>query len=67
MNTDSLKEITDAARSNNAGELTKNSHNPETFAFFAMAAYILLNPPEDEDAALYMGSWPVDAANPFNQ
>ncbi|KAH6648206.1 hypothetical protein BKA67DRAFT_540016 [Truncatella angustata] len=61
----SLKDIITAARSQDATKLTANSHNPETFTFFAMAAYILLNPPEDEDIALYMASFPVDASNPF--
>lgn len=42
-----------------------NSHNPETYTFLAMAAYILLHPLDGQSASLYMGPWPVDASKPF--
>ncbi|KAL4861860.1 hypothetical protein BDV12DRAFT_190800 [Aspergillus spectabilis] len=42
-----------------------NSHNPETYTYFAMAAYLLLRAPDGEEPCLYMGGLPKRASNPF--
>ncbi|KAI1131230.1 hypothetical protein F5Y10DRAFT_234098 [Nemania abortiva] len=41
------------------------AHNPETYAMFATAAYVLQNPPDGVEAALYLSSFPVKASDPF--
>ncbi|KAI9372268.1 hypothetical protein BJX61DRAFT_508117 [Aspergillus egyptiacus] len=44
-----------------------NSHNPETFTYVAMAAYLLLRAPAGDEPCLYMSPFPAKASDPFNQ
>jgi hypothetical protein len=44
---------------------TKNAHNPETYAMFAMAAYLFQKAPSDKLPALYNGAYPRSPEEPF--
>ncbi|KAI1464712.1 uncharacterized protein F4812DRAFT_466949 [Daldinia caldariorum] len=55
----SLTSALNAAKSNGRGETHRN---PESFVFFAMAAYMYLNPPQGRDAVLFVGGIPVKAS-----
>jgi hypothetical protein len=44
---------------------TKNAHNPETYAMFAMAAYLFQKAPSDKLPALYNGAYARSPEKPF--
>ena len=43
------------AYSSNDADKTAVPHNPETYVFFGIAAYVYLNPPQGQDTVLYVG------------
>ncbi|KAK3941415.1 hypothetical protein QBC46DRAFT_382650 [Diplogelasinospora grovesii] len=58
----SLKDVLTAGK-NQAGDTYRN---PESFAFFALAAYMYLNPPSGAEAILFLGGLPYQASG-FNR
>ncbi|GES64787.1 class V chitinase Chi100 [Aspergillus terreus] len=47
------------AQARNTEYKVGNSHNPETFTYVAMAAYLLIHAPAGEEPCLYLSAFPV--------
>ncbi|KAJ6143657.1 hypothetical protein N7471_003110 [Penicillium samsonianum] len=57
--------IQNAADKENEGTRVANSHNPETYAFFATAAYLFFAAPLSREQCVYLEGFPRKASNPF--